>query len=108
MTPFVFIRKEVERRAQEGEDVSGLENNGPIKYHRNQTAKTRAADAGLVLEHDVIHFGSSCESPGHLNMPFSDSLTVSASTPLRAQGWQRQLRSLGDGALRGHRNQVSN
>src|SRR5260370_111208 len=49
MTPFFFIGKEVERRAQEGEDVSALENNGPVKYHRHQTAKTRAADAGLVL-----------------------------------------------------------
>jgi len=49
MTPFIFIGKEIERRAQEGEDVSVLENSGPIKYHRQQTAKTRAADAGLIL-----------------------------------------------------------
>jgi hypothetical protein len=44
MTPFVFIGKEIERRAQEGEDVSVLENTGPIQYHRQQTAETRAAD----------------------------------------------------------------
>jgi len=49
MTPFVFIGKEIERRAQEGEDFSLLENTGPITYHRHQTAKTRAADAGLIL-----------------------------------------------------------
>jgi hypothetical protein len=49
MTPLVFIGKEIERRAQEGEDVSVLENTGPIQYHRHQTAKTRAADAGLIL-----------------------------------------------------------
>jgi hypothetical protein len=49
MTPFVFIGKEIERRAQEGEDVSALENAGPIKYHRHQTAKTRASDSGLIL-----------------------------------------------------------
>jgi hypothetical protein len=49
MMPFVFIGKEIERRAQEGEDVSVLENSGPIQYHRHQTAKTRAADAGLIL-----------------------------------------------------------
>jgi hypothetical protein len=49
MTPFVFIGKEIERRAQEGEDVSVLENSGPIKYQRQQTARTRAADAGLIL-----------------------------------------------------------
>ena len=49
MTPFVFIGKEIERRAQEGEDVSVLENTGPIKYHRHQTANTRPADAALIL-----------------------------------------------------------
>ncbi len=49
MTPFVFIGKEIERRAQEGEDVSVLENAGPIQYHRHKTGKTRAADAGLIL-----------------------------------------------------------
>jgi hypothetical protein len=41
---------------------------------------------GLSSEHDVIHFGSSCENPGHLNMPLSDSLTASASTPPHARG----------------------
>ena len=49
MTPLIFIGKEIERKAQEGEDVSLLENTGPIQYQRHQTAKTRAADAGLIL-----------------------------------------------------------
>jgi hypothetical protein len=49
MTPLVFIGKEIERRAQEGEDASILGNTRPIQYHRHQTAKTRAADAGLIL-----------------------------------------------------------
>ena len=49
MTPFVFIGKEIERRAQEGEDVGVLENAGPIKYLSHQTSKTRAADPGLSL-----------------------------------------------------------
>ena len=49
MTPLVFIGKEIERRAQEGEDFSLLENTGPIQYQRHRTAKTRAADAGLIL-----------------------------------------------------------
>jgi hypothetical protein len=48
MKPFVFIGKEIERRAQEGEDISVIENTGPIRYQAGQTAKTRAADAGLV------------------------------------------------------------
>jgi len=47
--PFVFVGKEIERRAQEGEDVSVLENSGPIKYQAGQTAKTRAADPRLIL-----------------------------------------------------------
>jgi len=48
MTPFVFIGKEIERRAQEGEDPSILENTGPIRYHRRQTLKTRPCVPELV------------------------------------------------------------
>jgi hypothetical protein len=48
MTPFVFIGKEIERRAQEGEDVSLIYNTGPIKYHRDQTLKTRPCAPELV------------------------------------------------------------
>jgi hypothetical protein len=48
MTPLIFIGKEIERRSQEGEDVSVLENSGPIKYHARQRVKTRAADAGTI------------------------------------------------------------
>lgn len=46
---FVFIGKEIERKTQEGEDVSMLENRGPTKYQAGQTAKTRAADPRLIL-----------------------------------------------------------
>jgi hypothetical protein len=49
MTPFIFIGKEIERKSQEGEDISVLENRGPIRYQAGQTIKTRAADAGLIL-----------------------------------------------------------
>jgi hypothetical protein len=49
MTPLIFIGKEIERRAQEGEDISVLGNSGPMQYQRHQTAKTRAAEAGLIL-----------------------------------------------------------
>jgi hypothetical protein len=44
-----FIGKEVDRRAQEGEDISVLENPGPIGYQAGQRTKTRAAHAGLIL-----------------------------------------------------------
>jgi hypothetical protein len=48
ITPFGFIGKEIERRAQEGEDASVLDSTGPIQYQAGRTATTRAADAGLV------------------------------------------------------------
>jgi hypothetical protein len=48
MKPFIFIGKEIERRAQEGEDMSVLENTGPIQYRRQQTANTRPADLRLM------------------------------------------------------------
>jgi len=48
MTPFAFIGKEIERRAQEGEDIGVLERSGPVQYQAGQTGKTRAADAGVI------------------------------------------------------------
>lgn len=49
MLPFRFIGKEIERKAQEGEDISVLESTGPIRYEPGQTAKTRAGDPRLIL-----------------------------------------------------------
>jgi hypothetical protein len=51
MIPFKFIgkEKEVERKAQEGGDISALESGGPIQYGRNRTPKTYAADPSQVL-----------------------------------------------------------
>jgi hypothetical protein len=46
--PFVFIGKEVERRTQEGEDISLAENIRPRTYSPRQTAKTRPAGAELI------------------------------------------------------------
>jgi hypothetical protein len=48
MTPFVFMGKEIERKAQEGEDISAVENRGPVTYQANRTRKTHAADPGLI------------------------------------------------------------
>jgi hypothetical protein len=47
MLPFITIGKEVERKAQEGEDIGSLENVGPRRYQSRQTANTRAVDPGL-------------------------------------------------------------
>jgi hypothetical protein len=47
MIPFITIGKEIERKAQEGEDISVLENTGPIRYQSRQTIRTRAIEPGL-------------------------------------------------------------
>ncbi|PYU26516.1 MAG: hypothetical protein DMG30_01920 [Acidobacteria bacterium] len=49
LKPFGYIGKEIERRPQEGEDISLLEISGPIRYQPGQTGKTHAADARLIL-----------------------------------------------------------
>lgn len=48
MLPFEYIGKEVERRAQEGEDIAVLEGEGPIRYGSSQKAKTRSAAPVLI------------------------------------------------------------
>ena len=55
MLPFNYIGKEMERSAQEGEDVVVLENKGPIRYGSGRKAKTRAADSLLVAK--ARHYG---------------------------------------------------
>jgi hypothetical protein len=49
MLPFRCIGKEIERKAQEGEDIAVIAGGGPIQYQARQTPKTRAADPGLIL-----------------------------------------------------------
>src|SRR5262249_34430917 len=44
MMPPVFIGKEIERKAQEGEDITVLEDARPIRYEPRQTLATRAGD----------------------------------------------------------------
>ena len=46
---FKFIGKEIERKAQEGDDISALESGGPIHYERNRTPKTYAAEPSQIL-----------------------------------------------------------
>jgi hypothetical protein len=46
--PFGYIGKEIERRAQEGEDVGLLESAGPIQYGARRTAQTRAANPQII------------------------------------------------------------
>lgn len=49
MRPLRYLGKEVERKAQEGEEIIITEGRGPIEYQPRQTANTRPADAGLIL-----------------------------------------------------------
>ena len=48
MLPFEYIGKEIERRAQEGEDVAVLGGEGPIRYGAGRQAKTRSAAPLLI------------------------------------------------------------
>jgi hypothetical protein len=48
MLPLRFIGKEIERKAQDGEEITALEGDGPIHYQARQTPKTRATDASLI------------------------------------------------------------
>jgi hypothetical protein len=47
--PLIPIGKEIERRSQEGEDISVLDSVGSVRYHPRKTANTRPADAALIL-----------------------------------------------------------
>ena len=49
MLPFRYIGKEIERKAQEGEDIAVIAGSRPIQYQAHQTPKTRAADPRLIL-----------------------------------------------------------
>jgi len=49
MQPLRYVGKEVERKAQEGEDISNAEGRAPIEYQPRRTAHTRPADADLIL-----------------------------------------------------------
>ena len=46
--PLIPIGKEIDRRSQEGEDISILDNAGPVRYYPRKTANTRPADAALI------------------------------------------------------------
>jgi hypothetical protein len=47
--PFRFIGKEIERKAQKGEDIRVTESTGPIRYEPRQTTNTRVADPPIIV-----------------------------------------------------------
>jgi hypothetical protein len=47
--PLIPIGKEIERSSQEGENISILDNVGPIRYHPRKTANHPSADAALIM-----------------------------------------------------------
>ena len=57
LLPFVLIGKEIERRGQEGEEISVLENAGPIQYSQRQTLKTRPCAPELVKKLNRFSLG---------------------------------------------------
>ncbi len=88
MSPLIFIGKEIERRSQEGEDVSVLEHSGPIKYHRGRRVKTRAADAGTIARARRFGLRQLMRESGasqHSVQRFLDGEPVHPSTRLRME-----------------------
>jgi hypothetical protein len=49
ITPLIPIGKEIERRSQEGEDISVFDNAGPVKYYPRKTVNTCPAEAALIV-----------------------------------------------------------
>ena len=47
--PLIPIGKEIERKSQEGEDISVLDDVGPVQYHPRRTVNTRPTDAALIV-----------------------------------------------------------
>ncbi len=50
MLPFDYIGKEIERKAQEGEDPAIFENKGPIRYGSGRASQTRSADPAVIAK----------------------------------------------------------
>jgi len=96
MLPFRFIGKEIERKAQEGEQIGALESTGRIQYGPGQTTNTRAADPRLILR--AKHFGvrelSRESGTGqHSVERFRDGKRVHPATRLRVQRAVQRLES---------------
>jgi hypothetical protein len=86
MTPFIFIGKEIERKAQEGGDISILQNSGPMKYQSGRTVKTHAADAGLILrakQFSIRNLMRECRVSQHAIERFLDGERVHPATRVR-------------------------
>ena len=54
MKPFRFIGKEIERKAQEGEEISVIESTGPIRYEPRQTAKHACRRSAINCESEAF------------------------------------------------------
>jgi hypothetical protein len=88
MLPFQYIGKEVERRAQEGEDVAVLENSGPIRYGSGQKAKTRPADPALIVRarrYELRKLMREAKSSQHSVERFLDGERVHPATRAKLQ-----------------------
>jgi len=84
MLPFEYVGKEIERKAQEGEDPAVLENKGPIRYDSGRNAKTRSADPALVGKARRYGLRRLMRESGSPNMPQSVFFGVSAYARQRA------------------------
>jgi hypothetical protein len=80
MLPFEYIGKEVERRGQEGEDSTNLENSRPIHYGSQQTAKTAPLTRSLLLRRGAMVCDSWYANPERLSTQSNGFLMASACT----------------------------
>jgi hypothetical protein len=90
MKPLIFIGKEIERRSQEGEDVSVLEHRG----QSNITVVEELRPVPLMpvpsLEQDALDCDNSCESRERPNILCNVSSMENPSILRHALGWNRQ------------------
>jgi hypothetical protein len=86
--PLIPIGKEVERRSQEGEDVSVLDNVGPVRYSPRKTANTRPADAVLIKRASRFPKKLLRRESGTHNTQSIASFAENAYIRVRARSWQ--------------------
>jgi hypothetical protein len=64
MNPFVFMGKEIERKAQEGEDLGTIENGGSITYQAQSTRNSHAADPVIIFRANRFGFRQLMQESG--------------------------------------------
>jgi hypothetical protein len=67
MIPFIFVGKEIERKAQGGEDNSAIDNRGPVTYQAIARGTLTPPILDSLLEQSGFRFAKSCKNRACLN-----------------------------------------